>query len=179
VANAEKRKSHVKSGAMTHAQDCTCDCLGVALVAPAFAQKAEVEAVNAKWIDFFNKGAPGSGMVKGRAAIEALWKSMAEQVSDAKLTTLDVKPLGSSAAREIGTFNLKTKGPTPQDHRQICRCVGEDRKRLEARGRYLERRQVGTATHRRLHTLKNGRATGHYSRSFGLSAPFASPPCGE
>jgi hypothetical protein len=27
-----------------------------ALVAPAFAQKAEIEPVNAKWIDFFNKG---------------------------------------------------------------------------------------------------------------------------
>ncbi len=27
-----------------------------ALIAPAFAQKAEIEAVNAKWIDFFNKG---------------------------------------------------------------------------------------------------------------------------
>src|ERR1041384_3482601 len=77
------------------------------LIAPAFAQKAEIEAVNAKWIDFFNKGdfagvaslytedatafPPGSGMVKGRAAIEALWKSMAEQVSDPKLITLDVK----------------------------------------------------------------------------------------
>jgi uncharacterized protein (TIGR02246 family) len=105
--------------------------LVVALIAPAFAQKAEIEAVNAKWIDFFNEGnfagvaslytedatafPPGSGMVKGRAAIEALWKSMAEQVSDPKLTTLDVKPLGSSAAREIGTFSLKTKGPMPQE----------------------------------------------------------------
>jgi uncharacterized protein (TIGR02246 family) len=93
------------------------------LIAPAFAQKAEIEAVNAKWIDFFNKGdfagvaslytedatafPPGSGMVKGRAAIEALWKSMAEQVSD-PIKTLDVKPLGPSAAREIGTFSLKT-----------------------------------------------------------------------
>ena len=27
-----------------------------ALIAAAFAQKAEIEAVNAKWIDFFNKG---------------------------------------------------------------------------------------------------------------------------
>jgi uncharacterized protein (TIGR02246 family) len=101
------------------------------LTVPAFAQKAEIEAVNAKWIDFFNKGdfagvaslysedatafPPGSGMVEGRAAIEALWKSMAEQVSDPKLITLDVKPLGPSAAREIGTFSLKTKGPTPQE----------------------------------------------------------------
>src|SRR5882724_11615060 len=98
--------------------------LVAALIAPAFAQKAEIEAVNAKWIDFFNKGdytedatafPPGSGMVKGRAAIEALWKSMAEQVSDPKLITIDVKPLGPSAAREIGTFSLKTQGPTPQE----------------------------------------------------------------
>jgi ketosteroid isomerase-like protein len=65
-------------------------------------------------VDLFNKGdfagvaslftadatafPPGSGMVKGRAAIETMWKSMAEQVSDPKLTTLDVKPLGPSAA---------------------------------------------------------------------------------
>jgi uncharacterized protein (TIGR02246 family) len=105
--------------------------LVAALIAPAFAQKAEIEAVNAKWIAFFNKGdfagvaslytedatafPPGSGMVKGRAAIEALWKRMAEQVSDPKLATLDVKSLGPSAAREIGTFSLRTKGPTPQE----------------------------------------------------------------
>ena len=40
---------------------------------------------------------------------------MAQQVSDPKLTTLDVKPLGPSAARESGTFSLKTKGPTSQE----------------------------------------------------------------
>jgi uncharacterized protein (TIGR02246 family) len=103
----------------------------VGLIAPASAQKAEIEAVNAKWIEFFNKGdfagvaslyttdatafPPGSAMVQGGAAIGAMWKSMAEQVSDPKLTTLDVKPLGASAAREIGTFSLKTKGPTPKE----------------------------------------------------------------
>jgi ketosteroid isomerase-like protein len=98
---------------------------------PAFAQKAEIEAANAKWIEFFNKGdfagvaslyttdatafPPGSAMVHGDAAIGAMWKSIAEQVGDPKLTTLDVKPLGTSAAREIGTFSLKTKGPNPKD----------------------------------------------------------------
>jgi uncharacterized protein (TIGR02246 family) len=103
----------------------------VGLIAPASAQKAEIEAVNAKWTEFFNKGdfagiaslyttdatvfPPGSAMVQGGAAIGAMWKSMAEQVSDPKLTTLDVKPLGPSAAREIGTVSLKTKGPTPQE----------------------------------------------------------------
>jgi ketosteroid isomerase-like protein len=54
-------------------------------------------------------------MVKGRAAIAAMWQGMAEQVGDPKVTTLDVKPLGPSAAREIGTFSLKAKGPTPQE----------------------------------------------------------------
>ena len=87
--------------------------------------------MNAKWIELFNKGdfagiaslytddatalPPGSAMVKGRAAIGAMWKGMAEQVGDPKLTTLEVKPLSASAAREIGTFSLKTKGPTPQE----------------------------------------------------------------
>jgi uncharacterized protein (TIGR02246 family) len=101
------------------------------LIAPAFAQKAEIDTVNAKWMELFNKGnfdgiaslytedatafPPGSAMVKGRAAIGAMWKSMAEQISDPKVTTLEVKPLGPSAAREIGTFSLKTKGPTPQE----------------------------------------------------------------
>jgi uncharacterized protein (TIGR02246 family) len=101
------------------------------LYAPALAQKAEIEAVNAKWMDFFNKGdfagvgslytedatafPPGSAMVKGRAAIEAMWRSMAEQVTDPEVTTLDVKAFGPSAAREIGTFSLKTKSPTPQE----------------------------------------------------------------
>jgi uncharacterized protein (TIGR02246 family) len=101
------------------------------LIVPAAAQKAEIEAANKQWMELFNKGdfagiaslytddatafPPGSGMVKGRAAIGAMWKGMAEQVSDPKVTTLDVKPLGPSAAREIGTFSLKTKGLTPQE----------------------------------------------------------------
>src|SRR5439155_1687396 len=69
-----------------------------AIVAPAFAQKAEIDAVNAKWIELFNKGdfdgvaslytedatafPPASAMVKGRTAIAAMWKSIAEQVRD-------------------------------------------------------------------------------------------------
>jgi ketosteroid isomerase-like protein len=40
---------------------------------------------------------------------------MAEQVTDPKVTALDIKPLGPSALREIGTFTLKTKAPTPQE----------------------------------------------------------------
>jgi uncharacterized protein (TIGR02246 family) len=103
----------------------------VGQIVPATAQKANIEMVNAKWMEFFNKGdfdgvaslytadatafPPGSAMVKGRAAIGAMWKSMAEQVSDPKVTTIDVKRLGPSAAREIGTFSLKTKGSPPKE----------------------------------------------------------------
>jgi uncharacterized protein (TIGR02246 family) len=109
--------------------------LAIALIAgsmaPAFAQKAEIEAVNVKWMEFFNKGdftgiaslytidatafPPGSPMVRGRDAIGEMWKGMAEKVTDPKVTTLDVKALGPTAAREIGSFSLKTKGPTPQE----------------------------------------------------------------
>ena len=101
------------------------------LAVPAAAQKAEVEAANAKWVAFFNKGdfegvaslytadatafPPGSAMVKGRAAIGAMWKGMAEQVTDPKVTTIDVKRLGPAAAREIGTFSLKTKSSPPKE----------------------------------------------------------------
>ena len=101
------------------------------LAVPAAAQKAEIEAANAKWVAFFNKGdfegvaslytadatafPPGSAMVKGRAAIGAMWKGMAEQVTDPKVTTIDVKRLGPAAAREIGTFSLKTKSSPPKE----------------------------------------------------------------
>src|SRR5215208_5392265 len=101
------------------------------LIAPAFAQKPEIDAANAKWMELFNRGdfagiaqlytedaialPPGSGIVKGAAAIGAMWKSMAEQVSDVRVTAVDVKAFGPSAAREIGTFSLKTKGATPQE----------------------------------------------------------------
>ena len=103
----------------------------IGMIVPGFAQKAEIEAVNARWTEYFNKGdfagvaslytedatafPPGAAMVKGRAAIGEMWKAMAEKVSDPKVTTLDVKPLGPSAVLEIGTVSLKTKGPTPQE----------------------------------------------------------------
>jgi uncharacterized protein (TIGR02246 family) len=105
--------------------------LVVGLMAHAFAQKADIDAANAKFVELFNKGdfdgiaqlytedatalPPGAAMVKGRAAIGAMWKAMAEQVTDVKVTALEVKPLGPDAAREIGTFSLKTKAATPQE----------------------------------------------------------------
>ena len=101
------------------------------LVAPAVAQKAKIDAVNAKWVELFGKGdfegiaqlytvdatafPPGSPMVKGRASISAMWKGLAEHVGNPKLATLDVKRLSPCAAREIGTFTLMTKDPTPKE----------------------------------------------------------------
>jgi uncharacterized protein (TIGR02246 family) len=100
--------------------------------APALAQdKATIEKLNDLWTTAFNKGdaaavaalytedayvlPPGAEMVKGRAAIEAFRRQAARQMSDAKLTTLDVLPLGPEAAREIGTVTLKTKSQPPQE----------------------------------------------------------------
>jgi uncharacterized protein (TIGR02246 family) len=100
--------------------------------APAVAQnKAMIEKLNDAWTAAFNKGdaatvaalytedayvlPPGSAMVKGRAGIEAFWRQAAQQMTDAKLTTVDVLPLGRSAAREIGTVTLKTKSQPPQE----------------------------------------------------------------
>jgi uncharacterized protein (TIGR02246 family) len=103
----------------------------VGLSAPAFAQKTEIEAINAQWSNFFNKGdfagvaslytddavafPPGQPMVRGKDAIGAMWKKLAEQVSEPKVVTLEVKRLGRFALREIGTFSLKTKEPTPKE----------------------------------------------------------------
>ena len=65
----------------------------IGLIAPAAAQKAEIETANGKWVAFFNKGdfdgvaslytedatalPPGLPMAKGRAAIEVMWQQPA------------------------------------------------------------------------------------------------------
>jgi uncharacterized protein (TIGR02246 family) len=119
----------------------------LSLGSPALAQnKATIEKLNDVWTAAFNKGdaaavaalytedayvlPPGSAMVKGRTGIEAFWRQAAQQMSDAKLTTLDVLPLGRSAAREIGTVTLKTKSQPPQEvvakYVVVWRKVGRD-----------------------------------------------------
>jgi uncharacterized protein (TIGR02246 family) len=102
----------------------------IALATPAFAQKARIEAVNAKWMELFNKGdfegiaqlytadavafPPGSAIVRGRAAIGAMWKGMAAQVGNPKVTTLEVARLGPAKARDLGTLSETTKGASPK-----------------------------------------------------------------
>lgn len=105
-----------------------CLCLPV----PVLAQdKATIQNLNDQFAKAFNTGdiasvaahytedatvlPPGADMVMGRNAILTFWKSAAEQIGDIKLTAVDVKPLGSNAAREIGTFSLRTKGSQPQE----------------------------------------------------------------
>jgi uncharacterized protein (TIGR02246 family) len=106
-------------------------CLGP-FAPPALAQsKAAIQKLNDQWAAAFNNGdaaavaamytkdayvlPAGGEMVTGRAAIEALWKANMQQLGDVKCTTLDVKPLGGSAAREIGTCTFRTKSQPPQD----------------------------------------------------------------
>ncbi|MBV8964405.1 MAG: SgcJ/EcaC family oxidoreductase [Hyphomicrobiales bacterium] len=98
---------------------------------PAFAQdSAQIQVLNDKFSDAFNRGdaaaigamymedavvlPAGAPLVRGREAIQAFWKKGAEQLDGMRLTTIDIQPLGDGAAREIGTFVLKTKGQTPQ-----------------------------------------------------------------
>jgi uncharacterized protein (TIGR02246 family) len=106
-------------------------CFGL-LTTPALAQTtAQIQKLNDQWMAAFNKGdaaavaamytidayvlPDGREMVKGRPAIEALWKQQMAGAAVEKITTLDVKPLGANAAREIGTATMKTKAQPPQD----------------------------------------------------------------
>jgi uncharacterized protein (TIGR02246 family) len=93
--------------------------------------KATIQNLNDKFAQAFNKGdaagvaalyteeavilPPGAEMMKGRSAIQAFWKGAADQLGEGKLITVDVKPLGSEAAQEIGTFSFRTKGSQPQE----------------------------------------------------------------
>jgi ketosteroid isomerase-like protein len=79
----------------------------IALVAPAVAQKAKIEAVNAKWVELFNKG-----------DFEGI----------AQLYTVDATafPPGSAMDRaRQGTRQLLVSAmPTSRSHREPCRDIG-------------------------------------------------------
>src|SRR5436189_5226184 len=106
--------------------------LMLAVAPPAVAQsKATMQQLNDRWAEAVNKGdanavaamytadayvlPAGAEMVKGRPAIEAMWRQNMQQIDNVKCTTIDVKPLGSSAAGEIGRCTFKTKVQPPQD----------------------------------------------------------------
>lgn len=103
----------------------------ILLVIPAAAQTARINAANAKFAELLAKGdfegigqlylttanafPPGSPIVKGRPAIIAMWQKAAAQITDLKLTTLDIKRLGPTSLREIGTFAFKNKEANPRE----------------------------------------------------------------
>ena len=105
----------------------TCLCLPVSALAQ---DRASIQTLNDQFAKAFNTGdaaavaahytgdavvlPPGAEMVMGRNAILTFWKSAADQIGDIKLTAVDVKPLESNAAREIGTFSFRTKGAQSQ-----------------------------------------------------------------
>lgn len=51
---------------------------------------------------------PGGDVIHGRDAIEAFWQEHLD-FSDFKYATIDIKPLGDKAAREIGTTSVRHK----------------------------------------------------------------------
>lgn len=93
---------------------------------PALAQtKATIQKLENQWANAINTGdiaalmsqytkdadslPPGAKTIKGQKAIEAAWKGAMAELQDMQCTTLDVKPLGGRAAREIGTCSAMTK----------------------------------------------------------------------
>lgn len=77
-------------------------------------QKGDMAALGSMYSEDAYLLPPGAEIIKGRAAIQAYWTKAAEGVAGFKLTTLDVKPLGTEAAREVGSFTLTTNGQQPQ-----------------------------------------------------------------
>jgi uncharacterized protein (TIGR02246 family) len=114
---------------MRRAALSTAFCL---LAGAAFAQdRATIDKLNDAFVGALGQGdlasvakmytddayllPPGADLVRGRKDIQAFWTAAMDQISDLKLTALDVRPLGSDAAREVGTFTAKTKGQSPQE----------------------------------------------------------------
>ena len=106
-------------------------CFLVTTPAALAQDKTTIEGLNQRFMAAFSSGdfgtvaamytedayllPPGLEMIKGRAAIQAFWTRASEAIRDVELTTVDVKPLGTEAAREVGTFRLKIKGAETQE----------------------------------------------------------------
>jgi uncharacterized protein (TIGR02246 family) len=117
------------------------------LAVPALAQdKASIEKLNDAFTAAFAKGdaaalaamytedasllPAGAEMVKGRPGIQGFWGEAVKGLASAKLTTLEVLPLGPEYAEEIGTYALQTRAQPPQTmtgkYVVIWRKVGGD-----------------------------------------------------
>ncbi len=92
----------------------------VALPAMAQSVKTSIDQANQTFSAAFAKGdaaslaalyteqatilPPGAPMMKGRKNIEAFWKEAMTTLKNLKLKAVDVESLGTTTAREIGTF---------------------------------------------------------------------------
>jgi uncharacterized protein (TIGR02246 family) len=93
--------------------------------------KATIDKLNDAWVAAFNKGdaaaiaamytddatvlPQGAPMVKGATAIKDFWAGIIKDLSDPKLTTVELRTMGEVMAYEIGTVTAKTKANPPQD----------------------------------------------------------------
>ena len=86
--------------------------------------KAEIEAANRAFMEAFKSGdaagvagayteggrllPPNAEMLAGKAAIQAVWQGAMDMgAKEAKLETVEVKPMGEGAAYEIGAYTLR------------------------------------------------------------------------
>ena len=86
--------------------------------------REKIDAVNKGFVEAFNNGdltsamkvytkdatilPPNAEMIKGIDGITAYWKGAIDMgVKEAKLETVEVKPMGEGAAYEVGTYVLK------------------------------------------------------------------------
>ena len=78
----------------------------------AFAEnfnKADARAIGDAYTDDAQLVAPDTDIIVGQAAIESFWGGATQNLTDLKLTVVDVSPLGPDAAREIGRVSMKTR----------------------------------------------------------------------
>jgi uncharacterized protein (TIGR02246 family) len=75
-------------------------------MAEAF-NKGDAKALAALYTEDAYLLPPGAGIIHGRSAIEAFWREHLK-FSDFKYITIDIRPLGDKAAREIGTTSVRT-----------------------------------------------------------------------
>jgi uncharacterized protein (TIGR02246 family) len=120
-------------------------CLALLPVCASAQDRAAIQKLDDQYAAAFNTGDAAAiaslykddavlltpGAEKGKADIVGFAKRAIESLGDMTLTTIDVKPLGNSALREIGAFALKTKGQTPPreivgKYLNIWERVGED-----------------------------------------------------
>jgi len=60
--------------------------------------------------------APASNIIMGKGNIQSFWEQKGRKLKDVKFSTLNVKPVGDSAAVEVGTFRMRIDSPaTPLD----------------------------------------------------------------